>query len=103
MGYRVFKFGGSSVADAQAITHVCRIIEKNPQKLVVVVSAMGGVTDTLLTLSTQAVANARKDEERDESISFELKSGMHPHGLHQVALRTTRMPHTFADVWRRWL
>jgi len=47
---RVLKFGGSSVASAESISKVASIIEAKAkeQKLVVVVSALGGVTDKLL-------------------------------------------------------
>lgn len=53
---KVLKFGGSSVADAARITEVVRIIQQElgEEKGVVVVSAMGGVTDTLLRCGTLA-------------------------------------------------
>ena len=63
MGLKVFKFGGSSVADASAISHVCQIIAQNPKKLAVVVSAMGGVTDSLLGLAERAMSGKRQDED----------------------------------------
>ena len=51
----VMKFGGTSVADAKAIRRVAEIVktrmDKNP---VVVVSAVGGLTDNLVALSTEA-------------------------------------------------
>lgn len=48
---RVMKFGGTSLADAKAMSQVSRIVEgaaKNGDPVVVVVSAMSGVTDALL-------------------------------------------------------
>ena len=47
---KVLKFGGSSVASAENINLVLNIIQNkiHQEKLVIVVSAMGGVTDTLL-------------------------------------------------------
>jgi aspartate kinase len=46
----VYKFGGSSVADAQCIRHVAGVVAAGPDRLVVVVSALGGVTDALTEL-----------------------------------------------------
>ena len=46
---KVLKFGGSSVADAQAIRRVRTIAESNSDApIVIVVSALGGITDHLL-------------------------------------------------------
>ncbi|MFZ1812453.1 MAG: aspartate kinase [Candidatus Saccharimonadales bacterium] len=48
----VMKFGGSSVADAERITHVAEIIgQQTHRPLVVVVSAMSGVTDLLIKIT----------------------------------------------------
>src|SRR5688500_3847671 len=57
MGAVVMKFGGSSVVDAAAIDRVAAIVEMEQSKghtPVVVVSALGGVTDTLLALANSA-------------------------------------------------
>ena len=47
---KVLKFGGTSVANAKNISKVINILKESAQKekLVVVVSALGGTTDTLL-------------------------------------------------------
>ncbi|MGH8188243.1 MAG: bifunctional aspartate kinase/homoserine dehydrogenase I, partial [Steroidobacteraceae bacterium] len=59
MGWRVHKFGGSSVADAVCMERVARILEEDPQpRLGVVLSACRGVTDALLNL----VATAERQE-----------------------------------------
>src|SRR4030095_14878519 len=53
----VMKFGGSSVVDATAIRRVIRIVaaERDRGRVpVVVVSALGGVTDRLLRLAEEA-------------------------------------------------
>lgn len=51
----VIKFGGSSVANATNINKVIDIvINKNYSKLIVVVSALGGITDALLYCATTA-------------------------------------------------
>src|SRR5689334_365645 len=53
--WRVFKFGGSSVADAACMRRVADIIEAEPAgPLAVVLSACKGVTDGLLDLVSAA-------------------------------------------------
>jgi aspartate kinase len=46
----VYKFGGTSLADAERVAHVARLVAEGPASLVVVVSALGGVTDHLVAL-----------------------------------------------------
>src|ERR1017187_2968633 len=56
----VMKFGGTSVGDASAIRRVASVVTvRLQQKPVVVVSAMAGVTDQLLTLARAAGAGER--------------------------------------------
>ena len=50
----VLKFGGSSVASASSIRQVLSILTKQDKPMVVVVSALGGVTDDLHRLGTLA-------------------------------------------------
>jgi len=58
----VMKFGGTSVADAQAFENVARIVgSQRGTAPVVVVSAMSGVTDALLA-ATIAAGEGRADE-----------------------------------------
>ena len=52
----VMKFGGSSVATAAAIGRVVSIVKAERRPRVVVVSALGGVTDALLGLAARAAA-----------------------------------------------
>jgi aspartokinase/homoserine dehydrogenase 1 len=54
-GWRVHKFGGSSVADATCMRRVADILDgENGSRLAVVLSASRGVTDALLNLVTSA-------------------------------------------------
>jgi aspartate kinase len=55
---RVMKFGGTSVGDAACIRRVAEIVKSSVRngELVVVVSAMGGVTNKLIEAATQAKA-----------------------------------------------
>ena len=47
---KVYKFGGASVKDAKAVKNVAKIINAQPGNLVVVISAMGKITNLLETL-----------------------------------------------------
>jgi len=47
---RVYKFGGASVKDAEAVKNVAQIINAETGNLVVVISAMGKITNLLETL-----------------------------------------------------
>ena len=51
---KVLKFGGSSVGSVVALRHVKLIIESCDMPVVVVVSALGGVTDTLYEMARAA-------------------------------------------------
>jgi aspartate kinase len=58
MSILIMKFGGTSVGSAEAITQVCLIVNsylKDWEKIVVVVSAMRGVTDSLIRCAELAV------------------------------------------------
>ena len=52
----VMKFGGSSVATAAALARLCAIVSAERRDRVVVVSALGGVTDALLAVAAWAAA-----------------------------------------------
>ena len=58
---KVLKFGGTSVANSKALYNVINIIKQNKnQKIVVVVSALGGITDILSKMLNKAI---NKDNE----------------------------------------
>jgi aspartokinase/homoserine dehydrogenase 1 len=52
----VWKFGGASLADAAAVRHAVSLVRAHRGPLVVVVSALAGVTDALLDGARRAVA-----------------------------------------------
>lgn len=53
---KVLKFGGSSVANSKALYNVIDIIKQNKnQKIVIVVSALGGITDILSEMLHKAI------------------------------------------------
>jgi aspartate kinase len=60
MSTLVMKFGGASVATPESFAHIADIIASRRaqyEKIVVVISAMGGMTDYLLTLARQVHHN----------------------------------------------
>lgn len=65
---RVLKFGGTSVGSAQNISRVKAIVEGIDEQVVVVVSAVGGVTDRLIQAAKLAAEGNRECFERLDSI-----------------------------------
>src|SRR5690606_33686607 len=65
----VFKFGGSSVADAACMRGVARLVREAGCTPVVVVSALGGTTDALLRAAEPLL--------RGESADPEVTNGLH--------------------------
>jgi aspartokinase/homoserine dehydrogenase 1 len=66
----VLKFGGSSVADPQAISKTLSIVKKSDQPVLVVVSALGGITDLLLEAAHLASRQEEAWKQRLEVIEF---------------------------------
>jgi len=75
----VLKFGGTSVGKAKAIRQVFEIVNAIPESKVVVVSALSGVTDSLIKASSLAkdgndeyekVLSSIKDKHREVSIEL---------------------------------
>ena len=54
---KVLKFGGTSVGSPQGLANVRKIVESIPDRKVVVVSALGGITDLLISTARLAVAD----------------------------------------------
>lgn len=80
------KFGGTSVADADAIGRLCAIVARESRRRVVVVSALSGVTDQLL-----AIAAAAASGDRDRAIE----------GVRQLRERHETLAGVIADAGRR--
>ena len=51
---KVLKFGGTSVGTVESLRHVKRIVEECDEQVIVVVSALGGITDLLINTAHQA-------------------------------------------------
>jgi aspartokinase/homoserine dehydrogenase 1 len=65
---KVMKFGGSSLADADLMRRVALIVAEQKEKSVVVLSAMGGVTDLLSDAASRAESGDRTYREDIEAI-----------------------------------
>jgi aspartate kinase len=80
---KVLKFGGTSVGDGRRIANVARLVGPRAGEVgVVVVSAIGGVTDALLDLAARAL-RGRLDEASDRA---ELLLGRHRTALAEAGL-----------------
>ncbi|WP_422127271.1 lysine-sensitive aspartokinase 3 [Vibrio hannami] len=66
--FNVAKFGGTSVANYEAMSRCAAIIESNPDTKLVVISACSGVTNLLVEL-----ANGVQEEERRQEIVAQLE------------------------------
>ena len=51
---KVLKFGGTSVGSAESLRNIKNIVASREESEIVVVSALGGVTDQLVKMSAQA-------------------------------------------------
>ena len=69
---KVLKSGGSSVGSAEGLSQVKRVVESNAEETIVVVSALGGITDQLL-------ATARKAASGDETYTALLNAMIDRH------------------------
>lgn len=58
----VLKFGGTSVGTIKSLRHVKAIVESREDPVVVVVSALGGLTDRLIALAGNASSRRRIDK-----------------------------------------
>ena len=66
---KVMKFGGTSVGSVKSILNVKQIVESATEPVIVVVSALGGITDKLINTSTMAAAgNANYESEYREIV-----------------------------------
>ncbi len=89
----VMKFGGTSVASAERIAHAASLVVREPGLVVVVTSAMGGVTDELIRLGEIAVERRTSDvEEGLEELRqrhLTAAQSLLPDDAAQTALRQT--------------
>ncbi|MBL0048577.1 MAG: aspartate kinase [Bacteroidetes bacterium] len=85
---RVFKFGGASVKDAEAVKNVASILGLFPdEKIVVVISAMGKTTNALERLTHATFKSREKIAEIINEIKeyhFSILTELFPDGSHPV-------------------
>ncbi|MGB0893955.1 MAG: lysine-sensitive aspartokinase 3 [Parashewanella sp.] len=62
MSLAIAKFGGTSVADFQAMQNCARIIIDNPERKLAVVSASSGVTNLLVELTNASINDERRHD-----------------------------------------
>ena len=75
----VLKFGGTSVGSIASIKSVKQIVEARKEPVIVVVSALGGITDRLIATANKAAAGDVSYEEEFEFIRqrhFDVVSGL---------------------------
>src|SRR3954451_3604504 len=96
----IMKFGGTSVADQDAIGRLIRIvaqqIAKDSQPPIVVVSALAGVTDKLIAIAQLA------EEGAGERASIELKALLDRHLAVAAAVTDASRDTVIADVRREF-
>jgi len=66
---KVIKFGGTSVGSVESILSVKKIIERQTEPVIVVVSALGGITDKLIKTSQMALEGDALYQESFEEIN----------------------------------
>jgi aspartokinase/homoserine dehydrogenase 1 len=67
---KVMKFGGTSVGSVNSILSVKKIVEAAEEPVIVIVSALGGVTDQLINTSKMASAGDSRYEGEFREIVF---------------------------------
>jgi aspartokinase/homoserine dehydrogenase 1 len=65
---KVLKFGGSSVGSKESITNLKQIVESQKDDVIVVVSALGGITDKLIATARMAAGGDRQYEKETEAM-----------------------------------
>ena len=65
---KVMKFGGTSVGSVESILSLKRIVEAEKEQVIVVVSALGGITDRLITTSQLALQGNETWKDEFEAI-----------------------------------
>ncbi|EJX02725.1 bifunctional aspartokinase/homoserine dehydrogenase 1 [gut metagenome] len=87
---KVMKFGGTSIGSVSSILSVKQIVESVNESVIVVVSALGGITDKLINTSKMAsTGNAAYEDEFQQIVSrhVEMVKEVIPAGERQEALQ----------------
>ncbi|MCC8188616.1 MAG: bifunctional aspartate kinase/homoserine dehydrogenase I [Bacteroides sp.] len=87
---KVMKFGGTSVGSVNSILNVKKIVESATEPVVVVVSALGGITDQMIATSRLAAVGDSAYENEFREIVYrhvEMVKGVIPEGEKQTELQ----------------
>lgn len=87
---KVIKFGGTSVGSVNSILNVKRIVEAAKEPVIVVVSALGGITDKLINTSKMAASGDSAYENEFREIVYrhvEMIKEVIPDGEKQLELQ----------------
>ncbi|MCD8031198.1 MAG: bifunctional aspartate kinase/homoserine dehydrogenase I [Bacteroides sp.] len=87
---KVMKFGGTSVGSVNSILNVKKIVESAAEPVVVVVSALGGITDKMIATSRLAAVGDSAYENEFREIVYrhvEMVKGVIPEGEKQTELQ----------------
>ena len=87
---KVMKFGGTSVGSASSILSVKKIVEAQNEPVIIVVSALGGITDKLISTSRIAASGDASYENEFRKIVYrhvEMVKEIFPAGEEQIALQ----------------
>ncbi len=83
----MFKFGGASVSSARSIENLAGIISGDNEKMIIVVSAFGKITNALEELLKEWIAGSRGRLvllERIRNFHFDILGGLFPENDHPV-------------------
>ena len=99
------KFGGSSVGSIPSILNVKQIVESQKEPVIVVVSALGGITDKLIRTSQLAVAGDMAYEEEFREIvrrHNEMIDAVIPEGIRkeELALMVNALLDELKDIYQ---
>ena len=98
---KIFKFGGASVKSAEAIKQVAKIIEMETEPLVVVVSAMGKMTNKLEELCNDFFykkGNAYMILEDVRRFHFEVIEGLFDEDVWTVKTKIESLFHKLQEI-----
>lgn len=95
---KVFKFGGASVKDAQAVKNVGKVIQLYNEPLVIVISAMGKTTNALEELVNAYYFKENKVNvllEKVKTFHFDIMNELFENKNHQIY---TDIHNTFVEI-----
>ncbi len=89
---KVLKFGGTSVGSVESILSVKRIVEAAQEPVIVVVSALGGITDKLIKTSQLAVSGDLSYQKEFDEMAlrhYQMIESVIPAGEKKIRLQET--------------